>query len=412
MTSVEPIQTDTPAARGCPFPHGAASQRRTAQEPVTPQPAVVRDADGVWHVHSFTAARTVLRSSETRQAGFRAEVVDRVGFKMRPPILFMEGTEHHQQRKQTARFFTPKRVSDAYRTLMEDLSDRVIAYMRTKQEVDLSFLSRKLAVRVAGEVVGLTRSIIPGMDRRLEALFGSDEAHSTRTIRGIVSLLRSQYAVMSFYYLDVLPSIRARRKAPREDVISHLLASGYTDLEIMTECITYGAAGMATTREFISVATWHMLDQPELREYYLQATEEERQQVLEELLRLEPVVGHLYRRATGDIRLDDGTVIPAGDLVNVHIYNVNADEQVTGDLPNAICPGREMRQPKAGAALMSFGDGHHRCPGAYIALQETDIFLQRLLRVPGLKVVQKPTITWNPLITGYEIRDFMVRVES
>ncbi len=33
-----------------------------------------------------------------------------------------------------------------------------------------------------------------------------------------------------------------------------------------------------------------------------------------------------------------------------------------------------MMQPadRAGAAMMSFGDGHHRCPRAYIALQETD----------------------------------------
>ncbi len=60
---------------------------------------------------------------------------------------------------------------------------------------------------------------------------------------------------------------------------------------------------------------------------------------------------------------------------------------------------------------MSFGDGHHRCPGAYIALQETDIFLQRLLRLPGLQIVQKPSVSWNDLTAGYELRNFILAVE-
>ena len=54
---------------------------------------------------------------------------------------------------------------------------------------------------------------------------------------------------------------------------------------------------------------------------------------------------------------------------------------------------------------------HHRCPGAYIALQETDIFLQRLLRVDGLRIVKKPSVTWNALVTGYELRDFVLAVD-
>ncbi len=71
-----------------------------------------------------------------------------------------------------------------------------------------------------------------------------------------------------------------------------------------------------------------------------------------------------------------------------------------------------MMQPadRAGAAMMSFGDGHHRCPRAYIALQETDIFLQHLLRLQGLQIVQKPSVTWNDLTQGYELRNFIIPV--
>jgi cytochrome P450 len=56
-----------------------------------------------------------------------------------------------------------------------------------------------------------------------------------------------------------------RRRRPSADVISQLLQQGFNDLEILTEALTYGAAGMATTREFVTLAAWHLLDEPDLR---------------------------------------------------------------------------------------------------------------------------------------------------
>jgi cytochrome P450 len=57
---------------------------------------------------------------------------------------------------------------------------------------------------------------------------------------------------------------------------------------------------------------------------------------------------------------------------------------------------------------MGFGDGHHRCPGSYLAIQETDIFLQRLLALETLHIERTPTLTWNELTTGYEVRKFLI----
>jgi cytochrome P450 len=209
----------------------------------------------------------------------------------------------------------------------------------------------------------------------------------------------------------VRPAIAARRITPQEDVISHLLAQNYNDREILTECVTYGAAGMVTTREFISVAAWHLLDHPELRARYLAAPEAERVAILHEMLRLEPVVGHLYRRATDAIPLQSNgaeVVIPQGALIDLHIESANLDERVVGEDPTAVCPMRPLHGERIGAMLMSFGDGAHRCPGAYLAIQETDIFLQRLLAIPNLHIVRPPTLTWNELTAGYELRKFLL----
>ena len=130
-------------------------------------------------------------------------------------------------------------------------------------------------------------------------------------------------------------------------------------------------------------------------------------------MRLEPVVGHLYRRATHDIQLTVGSesvTIPQGALLDLHIHAANTDERVTGEYPFAIRPNRELHGERVGAAMLSFGDGAHRCPGSYIALQETDIFLRRLLALEGLRMEGPPTLTWNALVTGYELRDFPISV--
>ena len=406
-----------------PVEHGSLSYQKTSRNagasPETSSTPLQRDAQGVWQVHGFEEARTVLRSSATRQAGFNAEQLEKIPGVTNKPILYMEGKAHQQQRKQTARFFTPKTVSSSYRQFMETLADQFVNELKRKKRVDLSQLSLKLAVQVAAQVVGVTNSRLPGMDRRLDAFFqqqpSSQEMMPLLRWKPFTRLrqLFHQRHVLAFYWLDVRPAIRARKRQAEEDVISHLISQNYTDAEILTECITYAAAGMVTTREFISIAAWHFLERPELRDRYLAAPEEERLEMLHETLRLEPVVGNLYRRATADIPLESQgkkVVIPEGDMINIHIFAANVDETVVGEEPLALCPGRPIHGERIPSMIMGFGDGHHRCPGSYLAIQETDIFLHRLLTLDSLHMERTPILNWNELTTGYEIRNFIIAV--
>jgi Cytochrome P450 len=398
----------------CPINHRV--QQKTARVSESAEAVVECDSEGIWHVYGFDEARAVLRSGDTRQAGFNAEMIERTNTKMKPPILFLEGKPHQQQRKQTARFFTPKAVDGNYRRLMESVADELIAGLRRKRQADLSHLSRFMAVRVASQVVGLTDSVLPGMDKRLDAFFGGDLSELTKNISfsALLHTWRNQLALSAFFFLDVKPAIKARKRVAQDDVISHLVAQGSSDPEILTECITYAAAGMVTTREFICVACWHLLEHDVLRQRYLAADETERYEILHELLRLEPVVGNLFRRATVDLHITHGAQeysIPAGALINLHIHSTNNDERIVGADPLLACPGREIKTSQASAAMMSFGDGVHRCPGSYIAIQETDLFLRRLLAVEGLYIKQLPQVSWNDLVTGYEIRDFQLAIK-
>ncbi len=396
----------------CPIDHSAWPQQKTARAAETASAPIERDAQGRWHVRGFEEARAILRSADTKQAGFNAEFLDRMP-GMNQPILYQEGKAHQQQRKQTARFFTPKTVSTSYRQLMERLADQMVAELQRRKRADLSQLSLKLAVRVAAEVVGVTNSLLPGMDKRLDVFFQSRAAHDGWRQQMVRRLFGKRWEIVKFFFLDVKPAIRARKRQPKEDVISHLLSLNYSDTEILTECVTYAAAGMVTTREFISVAAWHFLEHPALRERYLAAPEVERHAMLEETLRLEPIVGNLSRRATSDLQLEskgEQVVIPKGAFIDIQVSQANLDETITGAHPEQLCPGRQLKHDNIPAALMGFGDGHHRCPGAYIAIQETDIFLHRLLALESLRIERLPAITWNDLTTGYEIRKFIVAV--
>ncbi|AKT51934.1 cytochrome P450 [Arsenicicoccus sp. oral taxon 190] len=390
-------------------------QRKTvrAGEAVAPP---VEEIDGVGHVRALEPVRQVLRAGgSTTQAGFNAESARSGRPKAHPPVLFQDGDEHKAKRKAIARYFAPATVDRRYRELMEELADRLVAEILQEGRASLSDVTMTYSVEVAAQVVGLTESDLDGMTRRLNAFFAmppaAPDASAGRFGRLVAALkaVRSIPTVMAFDRSDVRPAIAARRVEPRDDVISHLISQDYTDEEILVECITYAAAGMITTREFISMATWHLLEQPSLRDAYLAAEQPERYDILDEILRLEPVVGHLYRRTTEPLTLtcdDSSYAVPAGAVLDLYIRAANADESAVGPQPLTVCPGRETAaglRPEA----MSFGDGNHMCPGNAIATQESDIFLTRLLR-PPLRLDGAPRIEWDELIKGYAVRDLVL----
>lgn len=361
---------------------------------------------GLVRIVDFDLARQLLRSGGVRQAGFRAELLERFTGRTHAPVLFQDGEAHQKQRSATARFFAPKVVATRYRDLMENLSDRLVERFRSTGHAELDAMSLEMAVAVAAEIVGLTQSDQVGMSQRLNRFFAASGSR-----RGWPSafggFIAGQYRMLAFYLCDVRPAIRARRAARKEDLISHLIDLGYSDREILTECLTYGAAGMATTREFIVMAAWHLFERPDLRRRFLDGGEPVQLAILEEILRLEPVVGALYRRTERELKLDGhgvATTLPAGTLVKIDVRAMNSDPAASGGCPFKLDADRDLRASKASASLMSFGDGPHKCPGASVALQETAIFLNRLFRVPNVRLTGPPRVGWNPLISAYELR--------
>lgn len=371
----------------------------------------------VWHLRSYAAVKQMLRDSERVRQGATTDNV--LVTRLRPAVIFQDGDEHREQRTAIARFFTPKTVQDKHHAFIDHLTERLIVRLQRAGQADLSDLSMELSVEVAARVVGLTDSLQPGMDCRIDELLSGGDMNTESgagplaRLRSAVTQSRGLLRMSSFYRLDVRPAIQARRIKPQEDVISHLLSKGYNDLEILVECLTYATAGMVTTREFIGVAAWHLLEHEDLHRQYLVGDRAERHRILHEILRLEPVASTLWRRAAADVTIEhEGTAhhVPAGARMVLDIRTANADSAVVGDGPLTLCPHRALPsgvQPQA----LSFGDGAHRCPGAFLAIHESDVFLHRLLSLP-VRVVGTPTLAFNEMLMSYEIRDFTIELQQ
>lgn len=392
-----------------------AADRRRAVRPEEPDEPRIEQSGHVWRVRSAAAARQVLRERQaTTQAGFTAEAIPK-GYLKHHPILISDGPQHDEQRTKVGRFFAPKVVGERYTGLMESCADRLLS--EAGDTVHLEHLALLYTVEVTAEAVGLTDSPVPAMASRLVAFFNQPPFDLTRADLGrtprqwALAARNGLLPVLRFWWFDVRPAVRARRRQPRADVISHLIAEGYTDADILVECVTYGTAGMVTTREFIAMAAWHLLQDDRLRARYLVAGERERFAILHEIIRLEPVVGHLYRRVQQPFTFEadgvDHTPQP-GDLIDLCIRPANADGETVGDDPLNLCPQRPLPSG-VNQTVLSFGDGAHKCPGQPMAILESDVLLRRLL-AREVGIVSEPTIEWDDLVAGYALRGFELRI--
>lgn len=391
-------------------PHNSRSSDRLMHPP--PQERTRALPKHVVTLAEVAPARELLRAQHhTIQAGFTAERIPQWLFAHRP-ILMDDGPSHDEHRKQLSRFFAPRILDEQHGEFIRHTAARMVQEAQASGTCHVDDLALRFTVEVTSRIVGLTHSRTPRLARRLTNFFRQPPVDHTqpdhgRTTREWIRAARKALGpIISLYLADVRPAIRARKRQPRGDIISHLLERGYSSREILMECLTYGTAGMVTTREFIAVSLWHLLQNRTLREQYERADEAERHAILAEIIRLEPPVGHLYRRVvTTDQPPSSGCPYAPGTLVDIDVRATNIDERVYGTHAQQVCPERDITG--ADRFGLSFGDGAHRCPGSPLALRETDALLLELLRAKPF-LVQEPVIKWDTLVEGYQLRDFTV----
>ena len=349
-------------------------------------------------VTGFTAARDILRDPAMKQAGGGAEYFD-TSDPDRAPVFFLDGAPHRKKRATIARYFTPKKITTRYNLIVERVIAEQFDAMRRTGKGQLDVMSFDMAVAVAGDIVGLTVTDRKKMARRLATSLSAAFYHKNDYLSRLYISTKKLLNSIDFFYNDVKPAIRDRRANPQDDVLSHLIEVGCSDKTILIECMTYAAAGMVTTREFIVMSAWHMFDNEALRARFIDGSQDEQFAILLEILRLEPIAAFLYRRAE---EAED-----EAPLFALCLRDANLDEAVVGACPHAIDPDRAATM-KANGSFLSFGDGAHHCPGWQVALHETRMFLDALFRLPGIRLERAPDIGWSDMLQSYELRGAMI----
>ena len=379
---------------------------KTAPAPYQHDPRIKKDANGDWHVRGYNEARDLLKE-DLIQDGFNAEALRKAGFD---GVLYMSGEPHRQMRAAIAKYFSPTTVQNTHMTIIEKTADELIGRLQKQKRINLKSLTRDMATIIATAVVGLNPT--KGLIRRLDAMLHNPDTSPNKFLRSLYGI-RGNYLRMAFFFADVLPAIRRKRKNPGNDVISYMLSKKKKPLEIWVECIVYGAAGMATTQEFILVVLTHCMQNPSLRAIMTSNEAAARYEALNEILRLEPVIGKLYRRPSQPVHVtSEGKdfTIPAGERITFHVYDVNADAKAVGDMPERLNPHRDLEKGVY-RSMIGFGSGPHRCAGEHLALAETDVFIQKLLKLPGIRIQSGPNIIRNDTVEGYEVNNLIVAVD-
>lgn len=391
------------SAAACPVRHDRDDRKSAALADAQARPEA-----GFAPIHQFGFARDIMRSAAVKQGMEVDYFKDKEPSKV--PVIFLDGEVHKKRRAQLARYFTPKAIVGRHRQVMDRTTEEVMGELRRAGRGQLDVMSLRLACDVAAEIVGLTNTDAAAMSNRLRKKFTASGKRKRLGLLGRLGALEDTLRTIWFFKRDVVPAIRHRQTHDCDDVISFLVREGFSDQEILVECMTYATAGMITTREFIVMVAWHLLDNEDLRRQFLDGGEEVQFAILDEILRIDPVAAYVYRKAEEDLVTSDGRAVRAGEQFLVDIRNINVDPAATGACPFAIDAARSKRE-RMPSNWLSFGDGPHRCPGAQVAMHETRVFIDALLRVSGIRLARKPTMGWIEDINGYELHGAIVECD-
>ena len=298
--------------------------------------------------------------------GFAPEDVPRSMLVTDPP-------EHTRLRGLVNLAFTPRRVRQLTPRI-EAIAHELLDAALPRHRVDLvEALSYPLPVVVIAELIG-----VPAQDRtRFKAWSDAIVAPLGTAFFEVapperVATLRRVRSELEAYFVRL---VEARRREPRDDLLSALVAaelegSRLSFEELLAMLILLLVAGNETTTHLIGNAALALLAHPEA----LAAVRADPALVplaVEEVLRFSSPVQMDPRRATRDVELH-GVAVCAGDFVLSWLGSANRDEAVYEHAE--VFDIRRKRKPD-----LAFGFGPHYCLGSALATLEAEVALRVLL---------------------------------
>jgi len=350
------------------------------------------DVDAVLMDSRFSAERDNAKTRLAEMARAQRANQDFGPFTRVPTMLASDPPVHTRLRKLVSKAFTPRAVQQL-RPRIQEIVDDLLDAAAEKGKFDLvTDLAYPTPVIVIAEMLG-----VPAEDRDNFKRWSDD---IVATLGGPFvapeTVERARKSVNELVeYLHVI--IADRRKEPRDDLISGLIAaeedgSVLSEDEIHATTILLLVAGNETTTHLISNGTYALLQQPDQWDM-LKNDPSLIGSAVEELLRYDGPVQATARVAMEAIDVG-GTTVDAGQVAMVLLGCANRDPDKFRN-PDVLDITRNPTDH------LGLGDGIHFCLGAPLARAEAQIAIGSLVkRFPDLKYEGEPEWGGTFIIRG------------
>ena len=273
----------------------------------------------------------------------------------------LNGPDHRRLRSLVNRAFTP-RSADEKRARVRALTREIVARHFEAGRMDvLEDFSHELPIRLICESLG-----VPEEHQAAFSRWSTDLGSALSSV--LTPALQARGEVAARELSDAVRDLlRARRRAPADDLLSDLIREAaqlderFSDDDLVVLVINLIFGGHDSSRSMLAVAIALLVMHPaELAR--LRADPGLAVRAGEEILRYEPIVPVLARESTERFEVA-GFEIAAGQKFWLSVLAANRDPEVFVD-PDRFDVGRD------GPHSFSFGWGAHRCLGAAFAQVE------------------------------------------
>ena len=285
-------------------------------------------------------------------------------------MITKDPPEHTRLRKLVSKAFTPRMVTQLeprIQAIADELLDAVIDEGAFVLVQDLAY---PLPVIVIAEMLGVD----PERRDEFQALVRRRHPHcGGRTERSADGAVHGELEAFKAYFVAM---IEARRRAPREDLVSALVQAqeerdALTLSELLNACLLLLVAGTKPTTNLIGNGALALFTHAE-EGLKVRQQPQSIPSMIEEVLRYDSPIQGTFRTTTEavDVR---GVTIPADSKVLLLWGSANRDPEVFPD-PERFDIERPIDRH------LAFGIGIHFCLGAPLARLEARVATETILR--------------------------------